>query len=70
MRSNTCPKCQSSMAEGFIAAERHSMPGISSWHEGAPRKGWWGDVKLSKKPLPIVTWRCNRCGFLENYAPA
>ncbi len=69
MRSKTCPKCQGSMVEGFIATERHSMPGISSWHEGPPkRQSWWGGIRLSKSPLPIATMRCSRCGFLENYA--
>ena len=68
MHSHTCPKCQGSMSEGFSAADRQGMRTVSSWHEGEPRKAWWGDVKMSKKPLPIITWRCNRCGFLENYA--
>ena len=68
MRSHTCPKCQSIMAEGFVAAEKYGMPTVSSWIEGAPRKGWWGDVKTSGKPIPIATWRCQRCGYLENYA--
>lgn len=70
MRSHICPKCQGSMAEGFIVSEKHGIPATASWAEGAPRKGWWGDVKIPGKPLPIATWRCNRCGFLENYAPA
>lgn len=68
MRSRPCSKCQGTMAEGFIATEKSSMPTVSSWIEGAPRKGWWGNVKTPGTPIPIATWRCSRCGYLENYA--
>lgn len=68
MRSHHCPKCQSAMTEGFVAGEKYGMPTVSSWIEGAPKKGWWGDVKTPGKPVPIATWRCQRCGYLENYA--
>jgi hypothetical protein len=56
------------MTEGFIASEKYNMPTVAKWVSGAPRKGWWGDVKTPGKPLEIATWRCGRCGFLENYA--
>lgn len=69
MRSHSCPKCQGTMVEGFLLAERHGMPGVGAWAEGAPRKSWFG-VKAPKKPLEIRTWRCQRCGFLESYATA
>ena len=68
MRSNQCPKCQSSMAEGFILTERSSMPTLLSWSRGTPRKGWWGVKSGEGKPIEIGTWRCQRCGFLEHYA--
>lgn len=68
MRSNKCPKCESSMAEGFVATDRDGMRAVSGWSAGAPRKSWFG-VRLGGKPIPIATWRCQRCGFLENYAP-
>ena len=68
MHSKTCPKCQGTLAEGFVIAEKHGMPTVASWAEGTPTKGWWGDVKVIGKPIPIATWRCQRCGFLENYA--
>lgn len=68
MRNHNCPKCQGSMIEGFIPGEKSGMPIVSAWIEGPPEKGWWGNVKLPGKPKPISTWRCNRCGFLEQYA--
>ena len=67
MRSHGCPKCQGSMVEGYVISERQGIRGISSWMSGAPRRGWFG-VKANGKPIEISTWRCQRCGFLENYA--
>lgn len=55
------------MSEGFIPTERSGMPTISTWLEGVPRKTWFG-VRSSNKRIEIRTWRCQRCGFLENYA--
>lgn len=69
MRSHSCPKCQGTMAEGFVAAEKSGFPVVSSWVQGPPEKGWWGNVKMRGKPITIATWRCQRCGYLENFAP-
>lgn len=67
MRSHNCPECQGSMVEGFVPSERHGSQLVSNWLEGAPKTGWFG-VKLKGKSLPIQTWRCQRCGFLKQYA--
>ncbi|MDF7775136.1 PF20097 family protein [Sphingomonas sp. AOB5] len=68
MRSNACPKCQGSMTQGFVLAETQGMKTVSSWVEGSPVKGWFG-VKLGKRVThEIQSWRCTRCGYLENYA--
>ena len=67
MRSNSCPECQGSMVEGFVPGESNSMRTVSSWAEGAPQSRWYG-VKLKGKAIPIQTWRCQRCGFLKQYA--
>jgi hypothetical protein len=62
-----CPKCQSPMTEGVIVEKDQSRSGVSTWRAGAPVDRWWG-VKLGGKPIPIQTWRCDRCSFLESYA--
>ena len=69
MRSNTCPRCQGSMAEGFILDMGDGgARKVASWVEGPPTHGWFS-VKLGKKAkYEIQTWRCGRCGFLESYA--
>ena len=66
-----CPKCSGSMAEGFVVDTTHGGAAVSSWVEGAPDRNVWIGVRLSGRPRSeISTWRCNRCGFLEHYAPA
>ena len=67
--SKTCPKCQGSMAEGFVVDNGHGGRYVSSWLEGVPKRSFWVGVVLEgKKPIEIVAWRCSACGFLESYA--
>ncbi len=41
----------------------------SALHKGAPVKSLFVGLKLKgKDKRPIETWRCGRCGYLENYA--
>ncbi len=71
MTLHACPKCQSSMQRGFVLDNTHGgARTVSSWVEGEPQKGFWVGVKLEgKEPIEIETWRCGRCGYLEQYAP-
>ena len=55
------------MTEGFVAQDQSGIKAVTGWSEGVPNKRWYG-VKVIGKPIEIATWRCNRCGFLENYA--
>ena len=69
MAQPSCQKCQSSMKQGFVIDHTYGSRGVSTWIEGAPEKSVWVGVKLSgKKAFEVQTWRCPRCGFLENYA--
>jgi hypothetical protein len=58
------------MAEGFILDTGHGgARHVSSWIEGVPQKSLWMGVKIGgRRKLAIKTFRCGRCGFLENYA--
>jgi len=70
-RSKICPKCQGSMAEGFVIDNGYGRRDVSTWFQGAPRRSIWGNIKLwGSAPLEIATWRCEGCGFLESYAAA
>lgn len=65
----SCPKCQASMAEGFMPDETDNGRKVSRWVEGQPEKRWYGLRLRGKATFYIQTYRCPRCGFLENYAP-
>ena len=67
--ANSCPKCQSSMKVGFTLDHTYGSRAAASWVEDEPETSVWVGVKIGgKKVLPIETWRCSRCGYLENYA--
>ena len=66
---SNCPKCDGSMAEGFIVDQGYGAAHVSTFQAGEPRKSFWTGLKESKDDqIAITTLRCNRCGFLENYA--
>ena len=66
-----CPKCSGEMVQGFIV-DRSGGRGfisVSSWVEGTPEKSfWWGTIAPDERHVPVGTFRCSACGFLESYA--
>ena len=71
MPSKTCPKCNSSMVEGFEVDQTYGATAVPTWVEGKPQRSVWTGLALGGRPrFEIATWRCNRCGFLEHYASA
>jgi hypothetical protein len=60
-----CLRCGESMKEGAIF---DSAGGQCGWMSGLPRKG----LTFSKglKPLPVTSFRCPKCGYLEFFAPS
>ena len=66
---SNCPKCSGSMTEGFIVDQGYGVAHVASYQSGEPRKSIWTGIKQNKKEqIAITTLRCNRCGYLENYA--
>lgn len=65
-----CPKCQGEMVQGFIVDwSQGGGRRISSWVEGAPEKSFWhGTSAPAEKHVPVGTFRCSKCGFLESFA--
>lgn len=65
-RPSECPKCQSSMSEGFVVDHTYGGSDVASWVKGTPERSIWVGLKLGgKETFKITTWRCNRCGYLE-----
>ena len=58
------------MAEGFFVDQGYGQVHAGAWQPGQPRKSFWGGVRQSKREqLKVSSWRCQRCGYLESYAP-
>jgi hypothetical protein len=69
MQAKVCAKCNGTMTEGFITDQGHGIIVVPHWVEGPPQISSWVGVKLSgKAKSQVSTWRCRRCGYLENYA--
>jgi hypothetical protein len=71
--ANVCPKCQAPMKQGFVIdrvqgdgplAARH----VNRWAPGPPEKSFAFGTRLPHGVLPIGTYRCEACGYLESYA--
>jgi Domain of unknown function (DUF6487) len=65
-----CPKCKGEMEQGFVLDRTESGQHVSHWAKGAPRKSFWLVTKRvpHQDQVPIGTFRCSSCGYLEAYA--
>ena len=67
--AHECPKCKGGMAQGFVLDNTYAARIVSQWAEGVPQKSFWMGTKLPDDELvPIGTYRCSSCGYLESYA--
>ena len=58
------------MEEGFILDHSHGARMQSLWAEGKPQRSIWTGIKIAKDSQhPVSTYRCEKCGYLESYAP-
>ena len=65
-----CPKCKKVMGPGFILDRgNNDRKRAAEWVEGVPQKSIWTGLATSKRlTLPVMTYRCTGCGYLESYA--
>ena len=59
------------MEPGFLIDKGHfELPSQQEWAEGAAERSYWSGLKLdNRERVPVVTYRCPRCGLLQSYAP-
>jgi hypothetical protein len=67
-----CLRCGGPMEQGFVADKAHySVPEMQQWVEGVPERSFWSGLKMKdREVLSVMTYRCERCGYLESYATA
>jgi hypothetical protein len=64
-----CPKCGAPMEAGFVLDQTYGAMTQSAWIGGLPERNFWTGLKLKgHQRLPVTTYRCQACGFLESYA--
>lgn len=68
-----CPKCNSEMEEGMTV--EYKSPGGFEINVNLPKKETWGKtfkpgffVDSVERELPITSYRCTSCGYIESYA--
>ena len=68
---STCPKCHGSMEPGLMLDRKDGASHLQvRWVGGEPTPTtFWGNVRMKgREPLPVTTYRCERCGYLESFA--
>jgi len=69
--SKLCAKCGGRMSEGFTLDHTHGGYKQATWVEGPMEKSMLFGIKLKgRRQLPMASYRCERCGFVESYAEA
>ena len=65
-----CPRCRGRMERGYTYDAGHYDAGkVAKWVEGPPERSIWTGLKTKDRDvLPITTYRCEQCGYLESYA--
>jgi len=67
-----CPRCDGKMWEGFLLDRGdHDYQRVAEWIEGTPEDSFWSGTKIKGRARHRVqAYRCEKCGYLESYAPA
>jgi hypothetical protein len=64
-----CPKCNGELIQGFVVDYTEGGGRfVQHWAVGPPQKSFLMGTKLPKGCLPVGTFRCKSCGYLESYA--
>ncbi len=71
MQQMVCPKCKATMEEGFVVDFGYGATTQSKWMPGMTEASFWTGNKVDKSKLvPIKSFKCVGCGYLESYAGA
>lgn len=71
-QGSPCLRCGGTMETGFVADKAHySVPGTQKWVEGPPEPSFWSGLRMKdREVIPVITFRCEKCGWLDSYAQA
>jgi len=64
-----CIRCHTPMEPGYVPDNVYSGFQQQFWAPGHPIRSFWKGLKMKKEEiLPVATFRCPKCGYLESYA--
>jgi hypothetical protein len=65
-----CTRCHAQMESGWVPDNTHGGLLRENWCPGEPQPSFWMGLKVEKrdKVIPVTTFRCPNCGYLESYA--
>jgi len=67
--SVTCAKCGGQMEQGYVLDNTYGGRMVGHWTAGHPKKSFWTGTRAPEdEQIPIGTFRCAACGFLESWA--
>ena len=59
------------MEAGYVLDLMHGGYAQGAWVDGPPEKSFWTGLKVhGHQRVPVTTYRCPHCGYLESYARA
>ena len=65
-----CPRCKGPMEPGLVID--HTGQGSVTelqWMEGDAVRSFWTGIKTKgRHRFHVITYRCQKCGYLESYA--
>ena len=66
----TCPKCDGIMEPGLMLDRKEASDLQARGVGGEPTpQTFFGNIRLKgREPLPVTTYRCEGCGYLESFA--
>jgi len=57
------------MEQGFVLDQTYGARAVSQWAAGAPVKSFWAGTRMPEEHfIPVGSYRCASCGYLELYA--
>jgi hypothetical protein len=64
-----CMRCHAHMESGWLVDATHAGYEQENWSPGEPQPSFWTGLKVGKdQVIPVTTFRCPKCGYVESYA--